>query len=143
MKTAIHSQPTTSGFSLFEMLMTVAILAIMSTMALAWFGGSGSEVRQARDQRNAQTLCTLCQAVEAAGMPLTEEGSSPIDIARRLVEGVTIEKGALKGRTFHVPGLGAEELQGAVRFLSIQDGQMRYDVSGQAKDGETRTGGEI
>ncbi|MBB5040216.1 type II secretion system protein [Prosthecobacter dejongeii] len=143
MKIAIHSPSSTSGFSLFEMLMTVSILAIMSTMALAWFGGSGSEVRQARDQRNAQTLCTLCQAVEAAGMPLTEEGHSPMDIARRLVEGVTIETGALKGRTFHVPGLGAEELHGAVRFLSIQDGQMRYDVSGQAQDGKTRTDGEI
>jgi|GEM_PF-445431 len=137
MKTAIHSKIPAAGFSLLEMLMTVAILGIMTSIGLAWFGGDGSQVRQARDQRNAQNICTLCQAVEAAGLNLADEAETGLDIARRLSQGITIEKGALKGRTFQVPGLGQEELEGAARFLNIQNGQIRYDVTGKAKDGET------
>ncbi|WP_345735443.1 type II secretion system protein [Prosthecobacter algae] len=143
MKAAIHSQNIHSGFSLIEMLMTLSILGIMTSLALAWFGGDVGAVRQARDQRNAQTLCTLCQSVEAAGINLAAEESTALDVLRRLVEGVTIQKGALKGRTFQLPGLGKEELEAASRYITIQDGQVRYEPNGQVTPGQTPSGEQI
>lgn len=143
MKAAIHSQNIHTGFSLIEMLMTLSILGIMTSLALAWFGGDISTVKQARDQRNAQTLCTLCQSVEAAGINLAAEESTALDVLRRLVEGVTIQKGALKGRTFQLPGLGKEELEAASRYLTIQNGQVRYDATGKATPGQTPSGEQI
>lgn len=136
MKTVTHSsRPVASGFSLLEMLTTVAILGIMTSLALAWFGGSGQDVQIARDQRNAQSICSLCQVAEAAGLNLVKEVSSPLELARRVSEGITIETGVMRGRTFQVPGMGEEELQGAVRFLKLQNGQLRYDVgSGASRD---------
>lgn len=144
MKTAIRPRPThTAGFSLLEMLTVIAILGILSSLALAWFGGDGREVKQARDQRNAQNVCSLCQAVEAAGISLVLDAATPVDIVRRLALGITIEKGPLKGRTFRVPGLGQEEVTGAARFISIRNGQIRYDVTERAKNGASSADQEI
>lgn len=122
--------------------MFVSILGVMISLAIPWLGGNGQQVRQARDQRNAQNVCSLCQAVEAAGMNLAKEATSSLDIVRRMSEGVTIQKGSMKGRTFQVPGLGQEEMEGAARFITLRDGQIRYDVTGKAKDGQTAQTGE-
>lgn len=129
MKTALPTSYTPAGFSLTEMLMIVSIIGVMAGMVLPWLGGNGEEVRQARDQRNAQNICSLCQAAQAAGMNLAEEASSSLDVARKMAEGVTIEKGIFKGRTFKVPGLADDELEGAARFLSIKEGEVRYQMS--------------
>lgn len=141
MKSATHSKAPTAGFSLIEMLTTIAILGIMISIALPWYGKSGDDFRQARDQRNAQSICSLCQAVEAAGLLLVVENTTSLDIARQLAEGITIKDGSLKGRTFRVPGLGQEELEGAARFLNIQDGQVRYNF-GSTQDGEPAQSGQ-
>lgn len=122
--------------------MTVAILGIMTSLALTWFGGNGSDVRQARDQRNAQSICSLCQVVNAAGYELVEDSSTGLDIARKLGDGITIEKGLMKGQVFQLPGLGQEELEGAARYISIQGGQVRYDVGGKAENGATSQNGQ-
>ncbi|MEN3943937.1 type II secretion system protein [Prosthecobacter sp. SYSU 5D2] len=128
MKSASFTQAPSAGFSLIEMVMTIAILGVMISIALPWYGKSGDEARQARDQRNAQNICSLCQAVEAAGLELVADHTSTLDIARQIAEGITIEKGVFKGRTFRIPNLGQEELEGAARFLNIHDGQVRYDM---------------
>lgn len=143
MKTAISISKRRAGFSFFEMMMFVSILGIMVSIALPWFGGNGQQVRQARDQRNAQNVCSLCQAAQAAGVNLATEATTAIEIIRKLSEGVTIKKGVMKGRTFQVPGLGQEEMEGAARFITISDGQIRYDVTGRAQAGETPTGEQI
>lgn len=143
MKTAIHPRNTHFGFSLIEMLMTLMILGIMTSMTLAWLGGDGVAMQQARDQRNAQTICSLCQAVEAAGINLAEEESTPLDVLRRLIKGVTIDNGALKGHTFQLPGLGDTELEAASQYITIQDGQVRYEAAGKATPGQTPSGEQI
>lgn len=127
MKTRIRTKTLPEGFSLFEMLMFVAILAIISSMGLAWFGGNGEELKQARDQRNAQSICSLCQAVEAAGENLVTESITVPQIAKKLAEGVVIKRGVLKGRRFQLPPLQKEEIKGASEYLIIREGTLYYE----------------
>lgn len=143
MKIANHSQVPAAGFSLIEMLMVVSLLGIMTSLAIAWYGGDGSSVRQARDQQNAQSICSLCQVISAAGLNLADETTSSLEIAKKVSQGITIEQGALKGRTFQVPNLGSEELEGAARYLSVRNGRILYEVSGKSSSGETNPSGEI
>lgn len=134
MKINIRTKTLPGGFSLFEMLVFVAILAIVTSMAVAWFGGNGEELRQARDQRNAQSICTLCKAVEAAGEDLVEQEETIPKITRRLVDGVTIKKGVLKGRHFQLSPLAEEEIIGAILYLVIRNGTLYYESQGKPKD---------
>ncbi|WP_208300263.1 type II secretion system protein [Prosthecobacter fusiformis] len=137
MNTAHPANPSQPGFSLIEMLMTMAVLGIMVSIALPWYGKQTDDFRQARDQKNAQSICTLCQAIDAAGINLVEETTTSLEIARKLSAGITIKKGTLKGRTFRVSGLGEEELEGAANYMSIEEGQVFYKGNLQSEDGET------
>ena len=136
--TPLNKQP--SGFSLFEMLIVIAILGIMTSLSLAWFGGDGSQVRQARDQRNAQSFCSLCQAAQAAGVVLVTDSSDELEVLRQLVTGVEVQRGPLKGRTFRVPHVEPDELEGAARFLAIEQGELVYS-SETRQDGESSVEG--
>lgn len=115
-----------SGFSLIEVLTVIAVLGVILSLALPWFGKHGDDFRRTRDQRNAQSICTLCQALQSTGVTLVSEGSTSLEVARAIAQGVTVNEGSLRGQTFRVPGLGEEELKGAARFIFIQGQQVLY-----------------
>ncbi len=129
MKTATHKQQNLAGFSLIEMLMTVAIIGIMVGMILPWYGNA-DQAAQAKHQRNAQTFCSLCTAAEAAGMALVRDGRSKEQVLEELVQGVTIQTGPLRGRTFRVPNVTTPDINGAAKFVKIQSGMLVYQSTG-------------
>lgn len=112
------------GFSLFEVLMFVAILGIMLSIIVPMLGQHDS-IYAARDRRNAQELASTCMMAQAAGLDFVQ-GDSVTDTVRALVSGGMPAQGALKGRTFVVPGLSEEDIQGASKYLTIQHGELRY-----------------
>ncbi len=126
MKTFLPKSHTSrrSGFSLFEMLTFVAILGIITTLAIPLFTTTEG-VKQAADQVNAQGLATLSAAASAAGA-FESDTMSAEEMALSLVKGVTVKRGALKGRTFKVPNLSEEDMKDALAFLTASEGQLRY-----------------
>jgi hypothetical protein len=62
---------------------------------------------------------------QAAGLEFVQE-ESVMETLRALVRGGMPAQGALKGRVFVVPGLSEEDLQGAAKYLELQNGELRY-----------------
>lgn len=104
--------------------MFVAILGIMLSIIVPMLGQHDS-IYAARDRRNAQELTSTCMMAQAAGLDFVQ-GDSVTDTVRALVSGGMSAQGSLKGRTFAVPGLSEEDIQGASKYLTIQHGELRY-----------------
>lgn len=126
MKTVTHSITAASqrGFSLFEVLMFIAILGVMTSLAVPMLLQSDS-VYAARDRRNAQELSSTSMMAQAAGLNFVQ-GDDVVETLRALARGDAPAKGPLKGRLFMVPGLSEEDLARAAKFLTIRDGQLQY-----------------
>ena len=121
-----------TGVTLFELLLCVGLIALIATLAMAFYS-SADGARDAKDRRNAQTFCSIYAIVQAAGVqfPSEPEAEAKMEILEALREGVTVEAGPLRGRTFRVPNVEDAEVVAAAKFLTMQAGQMVYDPNNQ------------
>lgn len=130
MKTHVHTatkRRALSAFSLFEALLFIAILGVMVGMVIPLIGQNDAAYA-ARDRRNAQELCSTCMMAQAAELNFVQ-GESVIETVRAIVRGGMSVRGAMRGRIFVVPGLSDEDIQGAAKYLKLQDGQLLYTTS--------------
>ena len=119
-KSAHHKK---AGFSLFEMLMTVAILGIIASLAMTAFGSQGDSFQDVRDRRNAQELVATYTAARAAGLDFAASGAVG-PIVRKLTDGAAPTSGVFKNRVFKVNFFAEADIAGATRFLQIQNGEL-------------------
>ncbi len=127
MKTSTHlSSPSRcrAGFSLFEVLMFVAIIGVISGIAVPMLTQDDA-IYAARDRRNAQELCSTCMMAQAAQVDFVQD-DSVLDTVRAIVRGGMSARGAMRGRVFVVPGLSEEDMKGAAKYLRVRDGQLLY-----------------
>lgn len=137
MKAFQTSQSTCrSGFSLFEVLMFLAVLGIMLSIAVPMMSQNDG-LYATRDRRNAQELASTAMMARASGLDFVQ-GDSVIETVRSVVRGGTPVRGAMKGRVFVVPGLSEEDIQGAAKYLRIQDGELLYTTTEQQPAGNQR-----
>lgn len=130
MKTSLHSfRPSLpcSGFSLFEILMFVAVLGIILGITVPMLNQNDA-IYAARDRRNAQELASTSTMAQTAGLNFVE-GEDVLETVRAIVRGGMPSRGAMKGRVFVVPGLSEEDMKGAAKYLTIQNGELRYTNS--------------
>ena len=112
-----------SGFSLFELLMSVAILGIMGSFAISAFGNQTEVVQDTRNLRNAQAVAATCAAAKAAGLNFVV-GMNLDSTVRNIIKGAAPTSGAFKNRVFKVNLIGDEDVPGTIRYLKIQDGEL-------------------
>jgi len=126
-----HSQSSRSpaGFSLMELLVTVAILGIVSMMAGGAFGGARQGAVDQKDKRNAQEIANVAAIANAAGAQFVVPGDARATI-ENLRDGCSPDRGAFKGRLFKLPNLGDPEITGAMRFLALNDTDLQYRLDG-------------
>jgi prepilin-type N-terminal cleavage/methylation domain-containing protein len=139
MKTPTHvssQHRTRSAFSLFEVLMCIAILGVMAGMAVPMMS-QGDAVYAARDCRNAQELCSTCMMAQAADLNFVQD-DSVLDTVHAIVRGGMSVRGAMRGRVFVVPGLSEEDIHGAAKYLKVQDGQLLYMNTEASAPGDQR-----
>lgn len=120
------------AFSLFEVLMFVAILGVMVSLTIPMFGNVDT-MYATRDRRNAQELASICMTAQAAGLDFVQ-GGSVLDTVREIVRGGMPVRGALRGHLFVVPGLSEEDIAGAAKYLIIQEGELRYTNTSDVQD---------
>jgi hypothetical protein len=121
--TTATSTTRTSGFSLFEMMTFVCILGILVSLAMPLFGNV-QEIEQATAKRNAQSFCTLAYAASAAGLNVAAGTEDKVEVLKRLVKGITIKKGVLKGREFKLPNMTEQEIIEASAHVHISEGEL-------------------
>ena len=114
-----------TGFSLFEMMTFVCILGILIALAMPLFGNT-KDIEQAAAKRNAQNFCTLAYSASAAGLNIAAGTTDVTVVLKRLTNGITITKGALKGREFKLPNLSEEDIQQASTFVHLENGELRF-----------------
>ncbi|MBN8417942.1 MAG: hypothetical protein J0L73_03425 [Verrucomicrobia bacterium] len=139
MKTLVHNsmqRRVRSAFSLFEVLMFIAIVGVLVGMAVPLIGQNDA-IYAARDRRNAQELCSTCTMAQAAELNFVQD-DSVIDTVRAIVRGGMSVRGAMRGRVFVVPGLSDEDIQGAAKYLQVQDGQLVYTTTATSPPGDQR-----
>lgn len=114
-----------SGFSLFEVLMCIAVIGVITAIVVPLWGQTES-IYAARDRRNAQELAAMSLMAHSAGLDFIQEGEDVTETARAIVRGGMPLQGSMKGRRFIVPGLSEEDIEGAAKFLVIKNGELIY-----------------
>lgn len=118
-------QHQASGFSLFELLMTVALFGIMGSLAITAFGEQSSTFEKTRDRRNAQEIANVSCAASAAGLNFVTSDQLDTTV-RHIIQGDAPKSGAFKGRVFKVSLINEDDVAGAMKFLAIEKGELRY-----------------
>lgn len=131
MKVSLHI-PSRSGFSLFEMLLTIAILGVILNVMIMSVGGIRQASMSAKNHRNAQEIASLAAAASAAGADFIVEGSEEATI-QNLIQGVRPNIGVFRERIFKLPPMSAKEIQGAMEYLKLSDGQIIYEHDSQTR----------
>ncbi len=117
------------GFSLFELLMTIAIFGILAALAVASLGDTTSAARMQKDKRNAQLLAGLASTANAAGASFVVAGDEQATILK-LFQGCSPTQGIFKGRVFKFPTLSGEDLTGAMTYLALNGEVLQYQSTG-------------
>jgi len=109
------------GFSLAELLMTVAVLGIMCSLAIPMFGGQQDVFLSIKAKRNAQELVTECTAAQASGVDFVVPGDLDATLAN-LKAGAVATTGVFKGRQFGIRGMSVEEIGLSKALLEVRSG---------------------
>ena len=126
-----HS-PSRSGFSLFEMLLTIAILGVILNVMIMSVGGINQAATSAKNHRNAQEIASLAAAASAAGADFIVEGDEEATI-RNLALGVKPANGIFRERLFKLAPMDAKHIQGAMEHLTLKGGQIIYEHDTQVR----------
>ncbi len=115
-----------SGFSLFEMLLTLAILGIILSVMILSVGGINQASTSAKNHRNAQEIASLAAAASAAGADFVVVDDEEASI-RNLALGIKPDKGIFYKRLFKLSPMNAKDIHGAMEYLTLKDGQIIYE----------------
>jgi len=113
------------GFSLVELLMTIAIIGILANLILLSWGNASKEANDMKDRRNAQEIASLAAIANAAGAPFVVPDNEKATI-ENLAAGTQPSSGAFKNKEFKLPPIGDKGIEGAMRYLALNDAELVY-----------------
>ena len=115
-----------AGFSLFEMLLVVAVIGVLSAIVVSSFSqGKRDVVVETVNRRNAQAFATIATCAQISGAnPVID--TNVLATMQRIVVGVTPTSGPMSGKTLRISGMNSNDLAGAAYYLRIANGQLLY-----------------
>jgi prepilin-type N-terminal cleavage/methylation domain-containing protein len=125
----IDSHSSTQGFTLVEMLTTIAVLAVLTSIALPTMSSINQNSIDTRDRRNAQELAAMCATAQAAGVDFVV----PDDLEKtieNIVKGGKPADGAFAGKFFGIQGMAPQDQGTAKRYLELVNGILSFKPQG-------------
>lgn len=123
---AVYKRLRSLAFSLFEMLVAIAVIGIIASIAINFLS---SPQRQAiidtTHRQNAKNLVSVASCAQAAGATVIDPAGLEATV-RKLRIGLSPGKGALANTRFVVTGISEESLPGVLSFLEIKNNQLVY-----------------
>lgn len=123
---AVYKRLRSLAFSLFEMLVAIAVIGIIASIAINFLS---SPQRQAiidtTHRQNAKNLVSVASCAQAAGATVIDPAGLEATV-RNLRIGINPGKGALAHTRFVVTGISDEALPGVMSFLEIKNNQLVY-----------------
>jgi prepilin-type N-terminal cleavage/methylation domain-containing protein len=119
------SRSKAQGFSLIELLVSIAIIAIIAGIAIPVISSIIQRGQETAARRNAQSIAGLASSASAAGnleLSAAVDKTTAVDL---LVAGVTGE-GQFAGNLF-VIHLKDNERERAMQYLEFKDGTLGFD----------------
>ncbi|MDB6076235.1 MAG: hypothetical protein JWO89_3875 [Verrucomicrobiaceae bacterium] len=126
MKTRFSTSRIQGGFSLFEMLLVVALIGIMTAIVVPTMT-SHSQYEAARNRRNAQEMTAVCASAQVAGLNFVIPGDLEATV-RNILTGGAPADGAFKGQSFRASGIKEADALKALGYLQLQGGSLFYQA---------------
>lgn len=128
--TVLFSAKVTRGFTLIEMLMTIAIIGFVASIAVPNMSALHSgDVKETRHRRNAQEIASVFVTAQAAGLNFTAPGSLEQTV-RNIATGGSPTEGPFQAKIYAVKGLLEEDITGVQKYLSLNGEVLSYNSRG-------------
>ncbi len=114
---------STAGFSLVELIVSIALIAILATLALPNIMAVRGNALFAKDKRNAQTVAALAASVRAAGY--TNEWADVDALIDDLEDGITVMNRE-HANEFSITPFSEEERAALSTYLSVSNARVIY-----------------
>lgn len=112
-----------------ELLVTIVILGLIMSITIMTMGSTRQAAEDQKDKRNAQEIASVAAMANAAGASFIVPGDAEATIVN-LRDGTAPTTGAFSGRTFRIPDMHDTEIQGAMRFLALNNTDLQYRQDG-------------
>ncbi len=112
-----------AGFSLVELLVTIAVIAIIATVAILNIANIAQSSNEAKLQRNAQTIASVYNAAVTAGLDTNSVADLTSAVAL-ISAGANVTNGSIV-QYFSVDGLSPEESVLVQNRLRLTNGTIR------------------
>lgn len=113
------------GISLVELLATITILGVMGAILVSKVGPFRDEAKKGRDHATARNIVSVYNSASAAGADIAVPGDLMATL-QRVVDGVSITRGPLAGRTMRVPNVSEEDLAAAAQYIELRDTELVF-----------------
>lgn len=118
------------GLTLFELLMTLAIIGLLTAIALPSMSAlQGGEVQETRHRRNAQEIASVFATAQAAGLNFATTGSLEQTV-RNIIVGGSPPDGPFQNKIYAVKGLQEDDIAGVQNYLTLTGDVLSYHSHG-------------